>query len=68
MMKHILLNRALKYRKRKDITPPSNYEYNSILGMWYNLTDGEPLIFADSFKAQATKKFDIETGEDNKGE
>ena len=67
-MKHILLSRAFEYRKRKDINPPKGYVYNSVLGVWYNITNNLPLIFADNFKAQATKKYDVETGEDNKGQ
>lgn len=67
-MKHILLNRAFEYKKRKDINPPKDYVYNSILGAWFNITNKLPLIFADDFKAQGTKKLDVETGEDNKGQ
>lgn len=67
-MKHILLNRAFEYRKRKDITPPKDYVYNSILGAWINPTSKLPLILAEDFKAQGTKKLDVETGEDNKGQ
>lgn len=67
-MKHILLTRAFEYRKRKDITPPKDYVYNSILGVWLNPISQLPLIFAEDFKAQGTKKFDQETGEDNKGQ
>ncbi|MCO5267436.1 MAG: hypothetical protein M9897_00895 [Brumimicrobium sp.] len=67
-MRHILLNRAFEYKKRKDINPPKGYVYNSILGAWFNVKDKLPLIFAKDFKAQGTKKFDVETGEDNKGQ
>lgn len=67
-MKHILLNRAFEYRKRKEINPPKGYVYNSVLGAWFNSISKLPLIFADDFKTQGTKKFDQETGEDNKGQ
>jgi len=67
-MKHILLNRAFEFKKRKDINPPKNYVYNSILGAWFNVTDKLPLIFANDFKALGTKKRDVETGEDQKGQ
>ncbi|MBS1174762.1 MAG: hypothetical protein H6R05_893 [Burkholderiaceae bacterium] len=67
-MKHILLNRAFEYRKCKEISPSKDYAYNSILGAWFNITNKLPLIFANDFTAQATKKFDIETGEDAKGQ
>ncbi|WP_452597118.1 hypothetical protein [Pontimicrobium sp. MEBiC01747] len=67
-MKHILLNRAFTYKKRKDIKPPNKYKYNFLLGAWINKVDNSLLILANDFKAQATKKLDIETGEDNKGQ
>lgn len=67
-MKHILLNKAFEYRKRKDIIPPKDYVYNSNLGAWFHIVNKLPLIFADDFKAQGTKKLDVETGEDNKGQ
>lgn len=67
-MKHILLNRAFEYRKRKEINPPKDYVYNSILGAWISSINKLPLIFAEDFKAQSTKKLDVETGEDNKGQ
>jgi len=67
-MKHILLNRAFTYKTRKNITPPENYKYDHILGAWKNIEDNTLLILAKDFKAQSTKKYDIETGEDNKGQ
>ncbi len=67
-MKHILLNRAFEYKKRKDITPPKDYIYNPFEGFWFNPLNKLPLIFAEDFKAQSTKKLDQETGEDNKGQ
>jgi hypothetical protein len=67
-MRHILLNRAFTYNKRKDITPPENYRYDNVLGAWINKIDDNLLILAKDFKGQSTKKLDIETGEDNKGQ
>ncbi len=67
-MKHILLKRIIDYKKRNDINPPTDYVYNSILGVWINPSSKLPLIFADEFKSQGTKKFDPETGEDCKGQ
>jgi hypothetical protein len=66
-MKHILFQKALVYKKRKEITPPKNYEYDHILGAWKDKLSNL-LINSTDFKAQATKKLDIETGEDNKGQ
>jgi len=67
-MKHILLNKAFTFKKRKDIKPPEKYKYSFILGAWINKIDNSLLILAKDFKARATKKLDIETGEDNKGQ
>ena len=67
-MKHILLKKALKYKKRKKIKAPENYTYDFKLGFWYNIFDKSLLIKSPSFLALGTKKEDIETGEDQKGE
>lgn len=67
-MKHILFEKALVYRKRKDISPPQNYVYDYILGAWKNVNNNLLLINSKDFKAQSTKKLDIETGEDHKGQ
>ena len=67
-MRHILFQKALIYKKRKDITPPNEFEYNHVLGAWVNSGDKSLLILAPDFKAKATKKMDVETGEDQKSQ
>jgi len=67
-MKHILLQKPIRYKKRKTIKPPDNFKFDSVLGAWINKIDNTLLIFAKDFKTQASKKFDIETGEDHKGQ
>ncbi len=67
-MKHILLQKALQYKKRKTIKAPENFRFDSLLGAWINKIDNTLLILSKDFKAQATKKFDVETGEDHKSE
>lgn len=67
-MKHILLQKALKYKRRKEIEDPQGFSFDSLVGAWINNTDKTYLIQAKGFKALATKKEDIETGEDKKGE
>ncbi len=67
-MKHILLQKALKYRKRKTIEAPRGYTFDSLLGAWINIIDKSLLIQSPNFPALGTKKEDIETGEDQKGE
>ena len=66
-MKHILLSGAFEYKERKDINPSKDYVYNPVLGAWFNPISKLPLILSENFKAQSSKKFDIETGEDVKG-
>lgn len=67
-MKHILLQKALKYKKRKEIEEPKGFSFDSLMGAWINNTDKSFLILSKGFKALGTKKEDIETGEDQKGE
>jgi len=67
-MKHILLQKALKYKKRRKIEAPNGYTFNSLLGAWINKIDDSLLIKSANFPALGTKKEDIETGEDQKGE
>lgn len=65
-MAHILLSRDFDYKKRKEIIPPANYFYDKFWGAWLSLDDNRLLINDSSFPAIATKKKDIETGEDAK--
>lgn len=67
-MEHILLNKSLIYKKRREINPPQDYTYNSILGIWINPINNLPLILSKDYQTQGTKKFDQETGEDHKGQ
>lgn len=66
-MKHILLQKALKYKQRKEIETPKGFSFDSLLGAWVSNIDKSFLIFAKDFKALGTKKEDVETGEDQKG-
>lgn len=67
-MKNILLQKALKYKKKVDIEKPKGYSFNNLIGAWINDADKTLLIQSEFFKALATKKEDIETGEDQKGQ
>lgn len=66
-MKHILLQKALKYKKRKKIKEPKGFSFDSLIGAWTNNKDKSFLINSIEFVALSTKKNDIETGEDQKG-
>lgn len=65
---HILLQKALKYRKRSKIEEPIGYYFNSLIGAWVNKVNETLLIQSNNFGGLGTKKEDIETGEDQKGQ
>lgn len=67
-MKHILLQKALKYKKRAEIEEPKGFSFDSLVGAWINNDDKTLLVQSKEFKALGTKKEDIETGEDQKGQ
>jgi hypothetical protein len=67
-MEHILLKTAFNYKKRKEIEPPKNFKYNNIIGAWLSKTDDSLLVNHKDFPQIGTKKHDIETGEDQKGQ
>lgn len=67
-MKHILLQKAFIYKKREKITPPIGYEFNCFLGAWVSISDKSLLVNHENFPWKGTKKNDIETGEDQKGQ
>jgi len=68
-MKHILLEKAFKYDIPKQHEKLfTGYNYDDVKGYWINTTDGKPLMHEDAGFRPRTKKEDIETGEDRKGE
>lgn len=68
MMEHILLQKAIKFKKRRKIEAPEGYLFDSVLGAWINEFTNTLLIQSSNYPALGTKKEDIETGEDQKGE
>jgi hypothetical protein len=61
---HILLTQ-IERRQVGNICIPEQFQYDSILGAW--LAIGDKLLVEDrSFIGVASKKKDIETGEDQK--
>lgn len=65
MTDHVLITRASRSRHQDRPTIPAGVEYDAVAGYW--LKDGEPLWTTSDAKP-LTKKQDIETGEDMKGE
>ena len=66
--KHILLEKAFVCRKRQENFEDGNYVYDYSLGYWIKKDNGKPAVYDPEFSGPMTKKEDIETGEDQKGE
>lgn len=65
---HPLLARAKRYTQRKiDLAPPG-CSYDTAVGAWRCIETGELWVDTSSRVGPRTKKNDIETGEDQKGE
>jgi len=67
MKKHILLEKAFVYPIPKKKPKLSGYNFSAEKGYWIR-EDGLPLVEDDSTPKPKTKKHDVETGEDQKGE
>ena len=66
--KHLLLATAKSYRVSDQELAPENCEYNLSQGAWVLRDDGSLLVENPQRPRPVTKKFDIETGEDQKGD
>ena len=67
-MEHILLSTAFNYKKRKQLLAPDGFYYNKTVGAWVSKLNEQLLINHTNFPTVGTKKEDIETGEDQKGQ
>lgn len=67
-MKHILLNYCFIYTRRKKQSPPVNYSYDKVHGAWISNMDKHLLVHNKNYPSIASKKRDVETGEDEKGQ
>lgn len=68
-MDHILLDKAILFptRKKPEVNE-KNCTYDYERGFWVD-ENNQPAIFNKRYNLQiGTKKYDIETGEDHKGE
>ena len=65
--KHLLLENAKSYRVSDQDLAPANCDYNLSQGAWVFRDDGSLLVENPERPRPVTKKFDIETGEDQKG-
>jgi hypothetical protein len=66
MSKHILLELATRKPFCQLPPMPDGALYESEAGCW--TVKGNPLVKLSTFQSQQTKKCDLETGEDMKGE
>lgn len=68
-MSHILIEKAFKYNIPKQNEKLFEaYKYDDLKGYWINISNGNPLMNENVDFKPRTKKEDIETGEDRKGE
>ena len=66
---HLLIKHAKTYRRFSGSLEPEGCDYNFQIGAWMIKGTQELLVeSADPPKPPQTKKADIETGEDQKGE
>ena len=64
-MAHIFF-KNLEFKAIENIQPDKDFYYNNIYGAWQSLSNDRLLIIDKSFAGIASKKKDIETGEDQK--
>lgn len=65
---HPLLERAQKYPRRAIELAPAGCVYDEDVGAWRFIATGELWVETPGHEGPKTKKNDIETGEDQKGE
>ncbi len=68
MKNHILLEKAKKYNIPIQNLTPYGCSYNNKAGYWVEDSSNIAMMKSDNPQKPTTKKFDIETGEDHKGE
>lgn len=68
-MSHLLLQKAFRFVRRRNLSLNlEDYEYDFILGCWISKIDHRPFTKSTDFPSLGKKKFDVETGEDHKGQ
>lgn len=68
MKQHILLDKAYCYQIPQESQTPENCIFVQNSGYWRNTVTGEIMMLSNDPRHAQTKKQDIETGEDQKGE
>lgn len=67
-MSHFLINNAYRYSLTHETSPETFCSYSKSKGYWVNNKTGEPMVASSCDIGPASKKADVETGEDMKGE
>lgn len=68
MKDHILLEKAQKYDIPEQNLPPHGCSYRAKDGYWVENSSNIAMMKSDNPQKLTSKKCDIETGEDQKGE
>lgn len=68
MKKHILLEKTFCYSEPKAISVPQNCIYDAKKGYWIDNDTAKAMMLSNDPRRPQSKKADIETGEDQKGE
>lgn len=68
MKKHILLDKAYVYDIVEKELIPHECTYDRVSGLWRVNATGDIMMIGDYARKPQSKKCDIETGEDQKGE
>lgn len=67
-MHHILLQKSKRYTDPVSVNIPKGYVFDNKKGYWIDKNRGCPMITDSKTSIQNSKKWDRETGEDQKGE
>lgn len=68
MKEHIIIENAKRYIPTANIETPEGCFYNPKKGFWVEKETNTPMMCGDNPRKPTSKKCDIETGEDQKGE
>ncbi|MCM3575597.1 hypothetical protein M3172_20605 [Mesobacillus subterraneus] len=66
--KHLLIKQAFIYPKPKEKPKLEGYVFIKSAGYWVDNENNEPYVLDNRRPKPQTKKADVETGEDQKGE
>lgn len=69
MKEHILIDKACIYKSTQETEPPAGCIYDRHNGFWrIDNCEKSVMMKSDLGRKPSSKKWDIETGEDQKGE